>query len=128
MKSAEKHFNQLLENERILKFNEEALEFKLNDTVLLENETTTMHQVNHQFTDTHVVVSIFLNIDSLSRYHTGHTNTVSSQVTILLALKGSFFGFLILNVHSQRDVKWALRVFDFLCSWPFVQIRVLNIL
>ncbi|KAH9770471.1 Myelin-associated oligodendrocyte basic protein isoform 1 [Citrus sinensis] len=55
MKSAEKHFNQLLENERILKFNEEALEFKLNDTGLLENETTTMHQVNHQFTDTHVV-------------------------------------------------------------------------
>ncbi|KAH9705858.1 Myelin-associated oligodendrocyte basic protein isoform 1 [Citrus sinensis] len=55
MKSAEKHFNQLLENERILKFNEEALEFKLNDTGLLENETTTMHQVNHQFTDTQVV-------------------------------------------------------------------------
>ncbi|KAK9187965.1 hypothetical protein WN944_019364 [Citrus x changshan-huyou] len=79
MKSAEKHFNQLLENEQILKFNEEALELKLNDTGLLENETTTMHRVNHQFTDTHVVVSILLNIDSLSRYHTGHTNTVSSQ-------------------------------------------------
>ncbi|XP_052295147.1 uncharacterized protein LOC127901738 [Citrus sinensis] len=104
MKSAEKHFNQLLENERILKFNEEALEFKLNDTGLLENETTTMHQVNHQFTDTQVVV------------------------TILLALKGSFFGFLILNVYSQRDVKWALRVFDFLCSWPFVQIRGIKVL
>ncbi|KAK9187964.1 hypothetical protein WN944_019363 [Citrus x changshan-huyou] len=82
MKSAEKHFNQLLENERILKFNEEALEFKLNDTGLLENETTTMHQVNHQFTDTQVV----------------------------------------------RDVKWALRVFDFLCSWPFVQIRGIKVL
>lgn len=55
MKSAEKHFNQLLENERILKFNERALEVKLNKTL--------MHHVNHQFTNSHMVVIILLNID-----------------------------------------------------------------
>ena len=60
------HFNQLLENERIFY-----------NTVLLENETTTMHKVDYQFTDTHVMVSILLDIDSLSHYNAIHTNTVS---------------------------------------------------
>lgn len=121
------HFNQLLENERIFKFNEEALKVKLNNTVLLENETTTMHQVDYQFTDTHVVVSILLDIDSLSHYNTIHTNTVSSQVTILVALKGHFLLLLSPTSIPTVNVKWASRVLGFLCFRPLAQIRVLNI-